>query len=557
MSATFDLNGCQVFQTGRWNNDVYTEADLDAMVASFGQVGFVPPLKLGHDASQPLAKSDGMPAIGWVYNLRRVGTKLLCDIRQMPKKVYDAVKRKNYDRVSAEVYWDYDLNGKVYPRVLKALSLLGAEIPAVTSLAALEALYDASGKEFKRYDMFYPDSPSASTPQMMPMMGEPDDEDEGEKKGRETVNYRPGDAAYCGGCRFWCGPLDPKGAQTLVACCSLVEGQLASSMLCDLHEVAEPFATTLGKKTVSVEIVYGKPDEKVYMVEKRGAKWVLISKTTGEVLGEHDTEEEAIAQERAVQAGKSKKETAMSASATEEIANNSGESAGGSEDEIMDEEQKMKIAELTANLAAQEAENAGLKTQVSDLSGKVTEFSEKLPVAEARAAELEAEKAALAEQARQDGKKAWFAALTTEANLKILPVEKPIVEFLYEMLDGGAVKTYKADDGKELSSLDTLKSLFEGRTPGTFLFKELSSSSSTQDAGKPAIAEMSASEAKQELTNMAKAYMAEKKEKSFQVALKVIYAANPELMARSAGITPQGEAKEEAGISSRARMFRQ
>ena len=149
MSATFDLNGCQVFQTGRWNNDVYTEADLDAMVASFGQVGFVPPLKLGHDASQPLAKSDGMPAIGWVYNLRRVGTKLLCDIRQMPKKVYDAVKRKNYDRVSAEVYWDYDLNGKVYPRVLKALSLLGAEIPAVTSLAALEALYDASGKEFK------------------------------------------------------------------------------------------------------------------------------------------------------------------------------------------------------------------------------------------------------------------------------------------------------------------------------------------------------------------------------------------------------------------------
>ena len=521
MSATYDLNGCQIFHTGRWNNDVYTEADLDAMVASFGQVGFVPPLKLGHDASQPMAKSDGMPAIGWVYNLRRVGTKLLCDIRQMPRKVYDAVKRKNYDRVSAEVYWDYDLNGKIYPRVLKALSLLGAEIPAVTSLAALETLYDASGKEFKRYDMFYPDSPSASTPQTMPMMGSSDDEDdnedEGEKKDRETVNYRnggedlhkDGDGDYCGGCRFWCGPLDPNGENTLVACCSLVEGQIASSMLCDLHEDAEPFASTMKNKKIAVEI-----------------------RDDGIIDSKNNTRAE------------DDPHSAVGDPAPEGVTQ-------------MAEITPAMLEGLNAQIAELTKKNQELSAETEATKASVKELSDQRAIAELRTTELEAEKASLAEQARQDGKKAWFATLSTEANLKILPVEKPIVEFLYEMLDGGAVKMYKATDGKELSGLETLKSLFEGRTPGTFLFKELSSSSATQDAGKPTVAEMSASEAKQELVNMAKVYMTEKQEKSFQVALKAIYAANPELKARSAGITPQGEAKEEAGVSSMTRMFKQ
>ena len=71
--ATFTLSNVPIFSVGTWNSDVYTEADLDHMVAAFGQVGFKPPLKLGHDKSQPLGKSDGMPALGWVANLRRQG----------------------------------------------------------------------------------------------------------------------------------------------------------------------------------------------------------------------------------------------------------------------------------------------------------------------------------------------------------------------------------------------------------------------------------------------------------------------------------------------------
>ena len=87
-----------------------------------------------------------MPALGWVTNLRRMGKQLVADFRDVPRAIYDLIKRKAYNRVSAEVYWDYEDAGRKLPRVLKAVALLGAEIPAVTSLAALESLYDTSGK---------------------------------------------------------------------------------------------------------------------------------------------------------------------------------------------------------------------------------------------------------------------------------------------------------------------------------------------------------------------------------------------------------------------------
>jgi hypothetical protein len=43
--------------------------------------------------------------------------------------------------VSAEIYWNYQNAQGKWPRVLKAVALLGGEIPAVTSLKELEALY--------------------------------------------------------------------------------------------------------------------------------------------------------------------------------------------------------------------------------------------------------------------------------------------------------------------------------------------------------------------------------------------------------------------------------
>src|SRR5262249_40216606 len=55
----------------------------------------------------------------------------------------------------AEIYWNYKDDNKrgVYPRVLKAVAFLGAEIPALTNLKAIESLFsDEQGREFRVYD---------------------------------------------------------------------------------------------------------------------------------------------------------------------------------------------------------------------------------------------------------------------------------------------------------------------------------------------------------------------------------------------------------------------
>lgn len=287
--ATFTISNVPIFAVGQWNGDVYNEADLDHMVAAFGSVGFKPPLKLGHDESQPLGKSDGMPALGWVANLRRVGGQLLADLKHLPKQVYEAIRRKNYDRVSAEVYWDYEENGRKMPRVLKALALLGADVPAVTSLAALESLYDAVGKPFRRYDL-----------PMGPMMGSyPSMATEAVRvmrKAKETVAYRAAGTdglERCGACAFFMGLPDPTGAAQIIASCNLVEGEVASSWVCDLWEPREAFAALATDAVV-----------KQYIIEKLGDEWCLKTHDGSKTLGCHPTEEAAKAQERAVQASK-------------------------------------------------------------------------------------------------------------------------------------------------------------------------------------------------------------------------------------------------------------
>ena len=146
------LNGIEIFGAGKHNGDDYSEADLDEMVRAFGELDFKPPLKAGHSKDTP-----GMPALGWVENVRRSGSKLVADFVDLPKLVYDAIKDKRYNTVSAEVYWNLERGGKAFKRALKAVALLGAEIPAVANLRPLHEMFtDANaevrtGEEVKLY----------------------------------------------------------------------------------------------------------------------------------------------------------------------------------------------------------------------------------------------------------------------------------------------------------------------------------------------------------------------------------------------------------------------
>jgi len=164
LGETFDIDGVEIFMAGKWNGDAYTVEDLDAMVQAFHEIGdkMKPYLKLGHGDDQNLLRSDELPAAGWIKNIYRKGDRLLADFTKVPKKIYELMRSGAYRRVSSEIFVNIPIAGKVYKWVLKAVSLLGGETPAVHDLNDIIALYalgdtvrvyEANNAETKTYQM--------------------------------------------------------------------------------------------------------------------------------------------------------------------------------------------------------------------------------------------------------------------------------------------------------------------------------------------------------------------------------------------------------------------
>lgn len=136
-----EIKDVEIFATGNHNGDTYTEADLDEMVANYSKVGYMPPLKDGYCKDKP-----GMPALGWIQNVRRMGNKLVADFVDLHEKVYEAIKTRRYGTVSSEIYWNLKNNNGTFKKALKAVALLGAEIPGVADLRPLrEVVFNAEG----------------------------------------------------------------------------------------------------------------------------------------------------------------------------------------------------------------------------------------------------------------------------------------------------------------------------------------------------------------------------------------------------------------------------
>lgn len=136
-NETFSKDDVEIFAAGRWHKDDYTENDIDNLVVNFNQlIGTRKvPLKLGHDPKQKMAQQDGFPAIGWITELKRSGSKLLAKIESIPKAVKELIDNKAYGAFSSEIFWNYSQGGNIYRRVLKAVALLGADIPEVNSIS--------------------------------------------------------------------------------------------------------------------------------------------------------------------------------------------------------------------------------------------------------------------------------------------------------------------------------------------------------------------------------------------------------------------------------------
>jgi len=148
---TVDIENVEILAVGKWNGvpstKEYTKKDLDELVRSFKalssdeKLNYEPPLKLGHDEHQKLLQKDGYPAAGWVKVLKRIGNKLVASFGEVPKKIGDIIKAGGYKKVSSEIYHDYAMGDYKFPLVLKAVALLGGDIPAVKTIADIQAQY--------------------------------------------------------------------------------------------------------------------------------------------------------------------------------------------------------------------------------------------------------------------------------------------------------------------------------------------------------------------------------------------------------------------------------
>jgi len=132
------LANVEILETGIWNGLKMTDEDLDEMVKNFNDKVIEPFLNLDHDDkfTDKVKQALKVVSLGFVSSLKREGSKLVADFKQVPLKVADLIKSGMLKKRSVEFFSKgFKINGKSFNNVLKAVSFFGADIPAVNSLS--------------------------------------------------------------------------------------------------------------------------------------------------------------------------------------------------------------------------------------------------------------------------------------------------------------------------------------------------------------------------------------------------------------------------------------
>ncbi len=153
----FTIEAVPILKVGKWTdmqgtNVEFSLKDLDEISKNTNALLksniLEPPLKLGHNESQNL--TDGLPALGYVSKVYRLGNVLYADFQNVPEVIYNLIKNRAYSKVSAEVYMNFrhpDTDENI-GKTLRAVALLGADLPAIKGLGDIEKIYNA--KEFSQ-----------------------------------------------------------------------------------------------------------------------------------------------------------------------------------------------------------------------------------------------------------------------------------------------------------------------------------------------------------------------------------------------------------------------
>lgn len=154
--ATENLYGVEILAAGTWRSmegrtATLTVADLREAASNFVLLKdrVKPFLKAGHMNDVDHVKMTGMPALGWMENVRVKGNRLLADFTNVPRKIGQLIRAKAYRRISAELVrdWTDPSDGRKYGIVLRAAGMLGATAPAINVLKDILGNYAAQHRD--------------------------------------------------------------------------------------------------------------------------------------------------------------------------------------------------------------------------------------------------------------------------------------------------------------------------------------------------------------------------------------------------------------------------
>jgi hypothetical protein len=142
---TVNLKGVEIFEAGKWKGTDWTESDIDELIENHKAGVIEPYLNINHSdkASDEFKNALKAMSLGFVEGLRREGTKLVADFKQVPKTIGELIEAGALKKKSVEVFKRYyTAAGREYKNVLQAVTFHGADgVPAVNTLSDFVALY--------------------------------------------------------------------------------------------------------------------------------------------------------------------------------------------------------------------------------------------------------------------------------------------------------------------------------------------------------------------------------------------------------------------------------
>lgn len=142
---TKELHDVEIFEAGTWKGKPYTEKDIDEMIQHVNDRLVEPYININHDndLTGRWKKDLNVGSFGFINGMKREGTKLLANFKQVPKLIAELIEAGFLKKRSIELWNKYKhANGNLYNNFLEAVTFHGADgLPAVNSLADIVKLY--------------------------------------------------------------------------------------------------------------------------------------------------------------------------------------------------------------------------------------------------------------------------------------------------------------------------------------------------------------------------------------------------------------------------------